>query len=315
MFYEISKPTPVQGEQHMLAENARLAAGSTQGRNEQNEQSVDGDEVEEIHVEGVEPPSKKANLSGELIDINDDSTVSSGRWKASEELSSLLSVLFIDKTLSSYARKQITKEFPRPDVESVYTPVLDSYLSSLVAGPKGVDKKPNPKLNSLANEPFPEAGKMLFGQSFEEKIKQRNETARMISAATAKKPSQQFFSKTAPSNYWSWGVCQPFGLASAPRVFTKILKPIVGLLKKQGVRLIIYLDDILLMAFTTETLTHHVRTVGICGKLSEIPTEPSPIARVSGHYDKFCNVSNQSAQRQSKEHPKGMSESHRALPK
>ncbi len=58
-----------------------------------------------------------------------------------------------------------------------------------------------------------------------------------------------------------------------------------------------------------------VRTVGICGKLSEIPTEPSPIARVSGHYDKFCNASNQSAQRQSKEHPKGMSESHRALPK
>ncbi len=41
-------------------------------------------------------------------------------------------------------------------------------------------------------------------QSFEEKIKQRNETARMISAATAKKTSQQFFSKTAPSNYWSW---------------------------------------------------------------------------------------------------------------
>ncbi len=38
----------------MLAENVRLAAGSTQGRNEQNEQSVDGDEVEEIHVEAKE---------------------------------------------------------------------------------------------------------------------------------------------------------------------------------------------------------------------------------------------------------------------
>ena len=49
-----------------------------------------------------------------------------------------------------------------------------------------------------------------------------------------------------------------FGLASAPCVFTKILKPIVGLLRKQGVRLVIYLDDILLMASTTETLTHHV---------------------------------------------------------
>ena len=44
--------------------------------------------------------------------------------------------------LSSYERKQITKEFPSPDVESVYTPVLDNYLSSLVAGAKGVDKEP-----------------------------------------------------------------------------------------------------------------------------------------------------------------------------
>ncbi len=95
MIHEINKSTPVQGEQHMLAENSRLAtgstqgsrkcssswlaAGSTQGRNEQNEQSADEDEVEEIHVQGVEPPTKKANLSGKFIDINDDSTVSSGR--------------------------------------------------------------------------------------------------------------------------------------------------------------------------------------------------------------------------------------------
>ena len=157
-------------------------------------------------------------------------------------------------------------------MSSLYTPVLDNYLSSLVAGAKGVDKEPkrlqyqilnnvgplsmafehvsswqsnqdgietitipssninglyacltkalcllgsinnqlttqrrklildklNPKLNSLGTEPFPEAGKVLFGQSFEEKIKQRNETARMISAATAKKPSQQFFRRGPP---------------------------------------------------------------------------------------------------------------------
>ena len=75
MIHEISKSTPVQGEQHMLAENSRLAArstqgsrkrsssrlaaGSTQGRNEQNEQSADEDEVEEVHVEGVEPLQRK----------------------------------------------------------------------------------------------------------------------------------------------------------------------------------------------------------------------------------------------------------------
>ena len=70
-------------QQKIPSSSSQLAAGSTQGHNEQNEQSADEDEVEEIHVEGVEPPTKKANLSGEFIDINDDSTVSSGRWEAS----------------------------------------------------------------------------------------------------------------------------------------------------------------------------------------------------------------------------------------
>jgi len=40
--------------------------------------------------------------------------------------------------------------------------------------------------------------------------------------------------------------CLPFGLSSAPRVFTKLLKPVVGLLRHQGIRLVIFLDDILL---------------------------------------------------------------------
>ena len=41
--------------------------------------------------------------------------------------------------------------------------------------------------------------------------------------------------------------CLPFGLSSAPRVFTKLLKPVVGLLRQIGLRLIIYLDDMLFM--------------------------------------------------------------------
>jgi hypothetical protein len=38
-----------------------------------------------------------------------------------------------------------------------------------------------------------------------------------------------------------------FGLSSAPWIFTKVLKPVITFLRKQGVRLIIYLDDILLL--------------------------------------------------------------------
>ena len=52
--------------------------------------------------------------------------------------------------------------------------------------------------------------------------------------------------------------CLPFGIASAPRVFTKILKPVIGLLRRQGIHLIIYLDDFSLMASAKETLSYHV---------------------------------------------------------
>ena len=42
--------------------------------------------------------------------------------------------------------------------------------------------------------------------------------------------------------------CHLFRLSSTPRVFTKLLKPVLERLHHQGVRLIMYLDDMLLMA-------------------------------------------------------------------
>ena len=41
--------------------------------------------------------------------------------------------------------------------------------------------------------------------------------------------------------------CLPFGLSAAPRVFTKLLKPLVGFLRQIDCRLIIYLDDMLML--------------------------------------------------------------------
>lgn len=41
--------------------------------------------------------------------------------------------------------------------------------------------------------------------------------------------------------------CLPFGLSSAPRTFTKLLKPAVAYLRQRGVRCVVYLDDILLL--------------------------------------------------------------------
>jgi hypothetical protein len=52
-------------------------------------------------------------------------------------------------------------------------------------------------------------------------------------------------------------ICLPFGLATAPRVFTKLIKPVVAALRQRGIRLVIYLDDILIMAESQALAIHH----------------------------------------------------------
>ena len=53
----------------------------------------------------------------------------------------------------------------------------------------------------------------------------------------------------------------PFGLASAPRVFTKLLRPVAARMRRKGIRLLIYLDDILVMARGEVTLRRHLAEV------------------------------------------------------
>ena len=51
--------------------------------------------------------------------------------------------------------------------------------------------------------------------------------------------------------------CLPFGLSSAPWVFTKATKPVVTILRTLGMRIIIYIDDILVMAPSKEIAQQH----------------------------------------------------------
>ncbi|XP_040264037.1 uncharacterized protein LOC120979380 [Bufo bufo] len=53
--------------------------------------------------------------------------------------------------------------------------------------------------------------------------------------------------------------CLPFGLSSAPWCFTKLMRPAMAWLRSRGVRLIIYLDDILIMAQDRSVLLDHLR--------------------------------------------------------
>jgi hypothetical protein len=55
--------------------------------------------------------------------------------------------------------------------------------------------------------------------------------------------------------------CLLFGLCSAPRVFTKLLRPVVAYLRERGIRLVIYLDDILIFNSSKAALLHDLRTV------------------------------------------------------
>ena len=52
----------------------------------------------------------------------------------------------------------------------------------------------------------------------------------------------------------------PFGLGPAPMVFTMLLKPVVSYLRLQGIRILVYLDDMLLMAQSVTNLEIHVQT-------------------------------------------------------
>ena len=51
----------------------------------------------------------------------------------------------------------------------------------------------------------------------------------------------------------------PFGVSSAPRLFTKMLRPVIGQLRKRGIRCVIYLDDLLVMAPTMDQTERETR--------------------------------------------------------
>ena len=55
--------------------------------------------------------------------------------------------------------------------------------------------------------------------------------------------------------------CMPFGLSSAPRIFTKVMEPVIASARSEVIRLIIYLDDILIMALSTEESARHTNFV------------------------------------------------------
>jgi hypothetical protein len=76
----------------------------------------------------------------------------------------------------------------------------------------------------------------------------------------------------------------PFGLTSSPRVFTKVLKPVVAYLRQQGIKLSIYMDDLLFWHAKAERLRTQVaysiefiQALGLLVNLEKSDLEPSQI--------------------------------------
>ena len=287
-----SLSSPAQSESHGSGQAERLtgsSSGSTKGKSSPSTSS--GSTKGSISPSGAagsssgisyEPPAKIVRLTiddtnngpavsdsieqqeYDPLDVDDILESSSQRWQASEELSALLNVCFV-KPLSGFDKREIVRSCPRPDVDCVYTPVLDKFLPDLVPKCKSEDKvlrktqdllldvagpiamsyemvwqakensqsldlstllscltrslqllgnvnnhvsakrraqvlsKIGPKYASLSNESWETNGKELFGQQFEQRLKQRSETAKAISTATFVQRGKPFFPRGTPS--------------------------------------------------------------------------------------------------------------------
>ena len=53
----------------------------------------------------------------------------------------------------------------------------------------------------------------------------------------------------------------PFGVASAPRIFTKVLRPIIQECRRRGVRVVVYLDDLLIISHTRKQAAANTKIV------------------------------------------------------
>ena len=104
------------------------------------------------------------------------------------------------------------------------------------------------------------------------------------------------FSTARNSQFFQFS-CLPFGLSCAPWVFTKTLKPALTLLREPGIRLVAYIDDILVLAETEEIARNHtsgliylLENLGYIVHPEETVTAPSQRDRIPGDGGRFIVV-------------------------
>ena len=91
--------------------------------------------------------------------------------------------------------------------------------------------------------------------------------------------------------------CLPFGLSSASRMFTKLLKPVVDLLRQIGLRLTIYLDDMIFMHANRDQLemmapmiVNLFKTLGLMANKVKSLLTPIQLIKYLGFQINSCDV-------------------------
>lgn len=84
-------------------------------------------------------------------------------------------------------------------------------------------------------------------------------------------------------------ICIPFGLSSAPYTFTKLMKPIIFLLRRSGLQSVLYLDDFLLIALSKKQCSINVTStctlltnLGFLINFEKSKLDPSRICKFLG---------------------------------
>ncbi|PFX28269.1 hypothetical protein AWC38_SpisGene6965 [Stylophora pistillata] len=84
----------------------------------------------------IDDSTNESEVQGEC---SDSVEASAARWQASEELSTFLGTT--RTPLSKSDKRQMVKDYPRPNLDAPFTPRLDSYLPGLMGGLTGPEAK------------------------------------------------------------------------------------------------------------------------------------------------------------------------------
>ena len=165
------------------------------------------------------------------------------------------------RALDAELEKLIAKEA----IEPVYTPSQATFISPMFVVPKS-DGSWRPVLNLKSLNQYVRARhfKMESIQTAKGLLRRGDWMVKLdLKDAYLSIPMhvthRQFLAFRWRGRLWRFKTL-PFGLNSAPYIFTKLMKPVTAILRRLGIRAILYLDDLLIMAQSKKETKRHLAT-------------------------------------------------------